>query len=519
MPTLTIDGRNITVQQGTTILQTARQVGIQIPTLCYLEGIEPGTSCMLCVVKVEGTNGLIPSCSAPVRDGMKVITDDPQIQKARRTALELLLSDHVGDCMAPCQLACPAHMDIPAMIRAIARDDQSRAIRIVKAAIAMPAVAARTCPAPCQKACRRAKVDESVAICLLKRAVADMDLASKDPYRPSMKDGTVQGKVAIVGGGPAGLAAGYYLTEAGLSCTIIDENPAPGGMLRYGMDRDILPEEILDKEINAILALGLQFVSSRRIATHLDLARLRSDYDAVLLAIGPSASQQAQQLGLEANKDGISVGKGTYQTSIPGVFAAGDAVRPRRMAIRSLADGRQVAYTIIQYLSTGQATPFKLPFNCHIAPVDQSILDTLKALAAGYPQIRPTEPADGLTWQQARKEADRCLHCDCRKATECRLRYYADLYQVNQGRFKGSRRGFVIDTSHPAIIYEPGKCIDCGLCIRIAKACEERYGLTFTGRGFGMKVEVPFAKSLQEGLTVCTERCVKACPTGALALR
>jgi NADH dehydrogenase/NADH:ubiquinone oxidoreductase subunit G len=117
MINLTIDGKSINVPEDATILDAAQTLGIHIPTLCYLKEIKPLTSCMICVVKVEGRWNLLPACATRVEEGMMVMNDHPEVTKARRTALELLLSDHVGDCMGPCQVACPAGMDIPRMIR------------------------------------------------------------------------------------------------------------------------------------------------------------------------------------------------------------------------------------------------------------------------------------------------------------------------------------------------------------------------------------------------------------------
>ena len=123
MPKLTIDGRTIEVEAGTTILQAARRLGIEIPTLCYADGREPLTSCFVCVVKVQGRENLVPACATVVEDGMVVEASSEEVREARRVALELLLSDHLGDCVAPCQAACPAGMNIPLMLRQIARGD------------------------------------------------------------------------------------------------------------------------------------------------------------------------------------------------------------------------------------------------------------------------------------------------------------------------------------------------------------------------------------------------------------
>ena len=90
------------------IKNAAEKLGIKIPAMCFLEGCEPATSCMLCVVKVNGNESLLPACATIAEEGMKVQTSSEEIHQARKIALELLLSDHLGDCMGPCQVICPA---------------------------------------------------------------------------------------------------------------------------------------------------------------------------------------------------------------------------------------------------------------------------------------------------------------------------------------------------------------------------------------------------------------------------
>ena len=128
MPNLRIDNRPVEVPPGATLLDAARRLGIEIPALCFLEGCTPSTSCMVCVVKVRnggaaGDGRLVPSCAARAEDGMQVESETPEVHEARRTALELLLSDHPGDCIAPCQSTCPAHLNIPLMLRQTAGGD------------------------------------------------------------------------------------------------------------------------------------------------------------------------------------------------------------------------------------------------------------------------------------------------------------------------------------------------------------------------------------------------------------
>ena len=184
MPKLIIDSREVVVQDGSTILDAAEKLGIKIPTMCFLAGYKASTSCMVCVVKVEHLLLLVPACGTMAKEGMKVDTCSEEVIEARKVALELLLSDHLGDCMGPCQVICPAGMDIPLMIRQIKAGQLADAIITVKKDIALPAVLGRICPAPCENGCRRVSSDQPVSICLIKRNVADVDLFSAQPFQP-----------------------------------------------------------------------------------------------------------------------------------------------------------------------------------------------------------------------------------------------------------------------------------------------------------------------------------------------
>ena len=165
---LTIDKRPVSVNEGSTVLNAAETLGISIPTLCYTPGYKPNSTCMLCVVHEMNTDSLILACSMPAKEGMVVETDTENVRIARKDTLDLLLSEHVGDCEAPCQRACPANMNIPLMIRQIQERKFEEAISTVKKDIALPAVLGRICPAPCEKVCRRAAHDKPLSICLFK---------------------------------------------------------------------------------------------------------------------------------------------------------------------------------------------------------------------------------------------------------------------------------------------------------------------------------------------------------------
>jgi ferredoxin len=519
MPVLTIDNRKVEVESGATILDAAGKLGIEIPTMCFLDGFTPTTSCMICIVQVEGLVNFVPACATIAEDGMVVHSSSEEIVQARRAALELLLSDHLGDCLGPCEVTCPAHMNIPLMIRQIASGKLHDAIATVKKDIALPAVLGRICPKPCERACRRADYDQAVSICLLKRFVADVDLQSAQPYSLASKPGKSK-RVAVVGAGPAGLAAAYYLAREGFGCTVFDDHEKPGGMLQYAVPQKELPRDVLDAEIDLIMKLGVKFQARTRIGTTLSLEDLRKDFDAVFVAVGQLGDGDIfEGLGTKANA--IVIDGRTYQTNLTGVFAGGDAVRKRRLTVRAVADGKEAAESIGQYLSGLEVTGPTRAFNTRIGKLSA---DQVKKFVAGHsdrPRIEPSQEDGGFTDQQAIEESARCLHCDCRKPQSCKLRRYARDYNAKPGQYKSERRSFVQLSEHPEIIFEPGKCIDCGLCVQIVTQAEDELGLTFVGRGFDVKVAVPFNRSLTEAIrnTNTARKCVEACPTGALAFK
>ena len=518
MPKIRIDDREVEVDAGCTILDAARKLGIEIPTLCFLEGWRAGTSCMVCLVKLKGQADLVPACATEAVDGMEVESETEEVRDARRISLELLLGDHLGDCEAPCHLTCPAHMNVPRMLRQIAAGKLHDAIVTVKKDIPLPAVLGRICPAPCEKACRRGSRDEPVAICLLKRYPADVDLASQAPYLPQRKADTGK-RVAIVGAGPAGLSAAYFLLQEGHACTLFDDHPSPGGMLRYGVPEDRLPRKVLDAEIEIIRRLGAELRMGVKVGQDPSLEDLGRQFDAVLVAVGETKDDPSRALGLKTGSAGIQIDRKTYQASAEGVFAGGDAVRASRVTVRSVADGKAAAACIHQHLAGSQVAAPARPFSTHVGRLREGEIDEFMIGVSPASRVEVLSEAEGLTDEQARAEAARCLHCDCRKPDACKLRKHAEAYGARPNRYPGERRSFRQYAEHPEIIYEPGKCISCGLCIEIAAAAGEPFGLTFIGRGFNMRVAVPFGRDLVAGLGKAAAECVRACPTGALAFK
>lgn len=311
---LTINGKSISVPAGSTILEAAKSAGIYIPTLCYDEAVEVYGACGLCVVEAQGIPKLLRSCSAKVSEGMVINTESERVVRSRKTAMELLMSAHDGDCIAPCQLACPAKTDCQGYVGLIANGEFDSALKLIKNRIALPASIGRVCPHPCEKACRRANVEEPINIAQLKAFAADMDLKA-DSYIP--KKAAPTGKtVAIIGGGPAGLTAAYYLSLLGHDVTIYDMMDKMGGMLRYGIPQYRLPKEVLDKEIAIIEKTGVKMVNGKKLGVDFTLESLKNENAAVIVAIGAWQSSSMRVEG--ENLDGVYGGIDFLRSVIKG---------------------------------------------------------------------------------------------------------------------------------------------------------------------------------------------------------
>jgi ferredoxin len=536
MPTLTIDGRQVTVPSGATLLDAAELLGVDVPTLCFLKGYDASTSCLVCMVKVRSSGRLVPACATVAVDGMEIESETEELFQVRRTALELLLSDHLGDCLAPCFFACPAHMDIPLMLRQIGESDLRDAIATIKHDIALPAILGRICSKPCEKGCRRGPADGPVAVCDLKRFVADKDLALATPYLPQCQGPTGK-RVAIVGAGSAGLAATYELCQAGHACTLLDDHAEPGGQLRYGTTAEQLPREVLDGEVAQILRLGPELRCNCRVGPLPDadgapaespstpaadvpppptLEQLADQFDAVLVACGPTDPRQVQCWGLEASKRGIAVDAETFVTSQPGIFAAGNAIRRHGIPVRSLADGKEAGRAIAQYLAGKPIRGHGRPFSSRSGRILVAEMASYLEGAGTAPRQVPQQDGDYAA-DNASEQADRCLACGCLAHNHCKLEHYARLYGADPTRFGSPNRPHEVLGREASVLFEPGKCIKCELCVQIADKAGEPLGLTMVGRGFDVHIEVPFERGLDEALQKVAAECVAACPTAALS--
>ena len=669
MINLTINGQKISAPAGTTILEAAKQNGIYIPTLCYDEAVEVYGACGLCVVEAEGVPKLLRSCSAKISEGMVVNTESERVVKSRKIAMELLMSAHDGDCIAPCQLACPANTDCQGYVGLIANGKFDDAIKLIKNKISLPASIGRVCPHPCEKACRRGKVEEPINIAQLKAFAADLDLKG-DSYVPDVADSTGK-KIAIIGGGPAGLTAGLYLRELGHEVTVFDMMEKMGGMLRYGIPQYRLPKEVLDAEISLIEKTGVKMVNNCRLGRDITLDEIRNDNDAVILAPGawksspmrvkgedadgvyggidflrsvikgspveigervavcgggntamdacrtavrlgakevyviyrrtekempaeeieikeskeegviykfltnpieihnengrvtgmtlqimelgePDASGRRKPVAVEGKTEYIALDsvimaigqkldstdftsveltdrgtikadEDTFMTDLDGVFAIGDATnKGASIAIEAIGEADRCVKVVDAYLN-GEELDFtpKYISKRDDARIDLSAKEKEPRIVAGVldADVRKAnfdEVSLGLTVEEAKKEAERCLECGCREYFKCKLLSVAQRYDINPDRFAGEMPQKYTRDENAFIERNTAKCILCGLCVRSCKEVMDISAIGLLGRGFKSSVSPAFSLPLDQ--TKCTNcgLCVSLCPTGAL---
>src|SRR5512142_22200 len=282
-----VDGRVVEGREGQTILEVCRDNGIEIPTLCYEPKLPGFGACRMCVVEVEGEEHPPISCSRAAEAGMVVRTQTEEVRRLRRTNLELIFSDHNAYCLPPCQNRCPSHIDIPGFLKQNAEANWRESARIFKRTIPFPSILGRVCPAPCEEHCRRDEVDEAIAIRDSHRYAGDQVLKAQadgiEPPLPFELQPKTGRRVAVIGSGPAGMAAAYYLLIAGHDVTVFEKDPAPGGMLRYGIPQYRLPKvEVLEAEYASVERLGGTMVCGQALGRDFTLDDLQAQgFDSV----------------------------------------------------------------------------------------------------------------------------------------------------------------------------------------------------------------------------------------------
>ncbi|MFS1905561.1 formate dehydrogenase subunit alpha [Vibrio lentus] len=342
---IVIDGKYRIVEQGQTVLEAAKTCGLEIPSLCGLNKTADKVPCDLCVVEVDGV-GVTRSCELEVSNGLNITTQSKQLTNHRQEALNRIMTDHYADCEAPCQTACPAGVDIQSYLHHIAQNDHIKAIEVIKKTLPMPLSIGRVCPAFCETECRRNLVDESIAIRQLKRHAADADLAAQESYMPPKKPNKGK-RVAIVGSGPGGLTAGYYLSNEGYDVSVYESMPKAGGWLRYGIPEYRLPKSILDKEIELMCRNGMAVECDKKLGVDFTLSDLSNNFDAVCLAVGASQAVEMNYtgsdlagcyLGVDYLKDYVTDNQYITGKKVAVIGGGNTAIDCARTAVRDGAD-------------------------------------------------------------------------------------------------------------------------------------------------------------------------------------
>lgn len=192
----------------------------------------------------------------------------------------------------PCVSACPAHVDVPGYVALVNEGKYEEAVRLIRKDNPFPSACAYVCVHSCEAHCRRAMVDDAINICGLKRFAVDNAKAepAKILYEKTGKT------VGIIGGGPGGLTAAYYLAQMGHKVTVYEQRPKLGGMLRYGIPDYRLPQEVLERDIEHILTTGINVITDVSIGRDVTMEDIQKSYDAVYISIG---AHNDKKLGIE----------------------------------------------------------------------------------------------------------------------------------------------------------------------------------------------------------------------------
>ena len=201
------------------------------------------------------------------------------------------MSNTYASGSAPCKAACPAHVPVQAYLRLAHEGKYREALAMIKTENPFPAVCGRVCNKRCESECTRGKIDAPVSIDAVKKFVADLDLNAEDRFVPEKTVQSTHGafdeKIAIIGGGPAGLSAAYYLAQMGYKPTVFEKNPIPGGMLTYGIPSYKLEKDVIAAEIDIIKELGAEIKCGVEVGKDITIAQLKEQgYKAFYIAIG-----------------------------------------------------------------------------------------------------------------------------------------------------------------------------------------------------------------------------------------
>jgi len=333
----------------------------------------------------------------------------------------------------PCRSACPAGLDVRTYIELIARGDYEKALRVIKEKIPLPGIVGRVCPRPCEEKCNRRQLDSSVAINDLKRFVADRAALNRGQHDVVAAKKTREERVAVIGSGPAGLTAAFYMVRLGYRTTIFEALPVPGGMLMAGIPEDRLPRKVVQREIEDIQKQGVEIRLNSPIGNEKGTLSIndlwQQGYKAIFIATGAPRTLKLGIPGIPhlSFLDGEKIRRldhktvwirpRTMMTSTEGIFAGGDVVSGPATVIEAIAAGRKAALSMDRYLR-GESLEEEEPLPCVIR-IDEVDVDRFPRrerqrmpLSSVEEKIKGFKEIElGFTEMEALREADRCFQC------------------------------------------------------------------------------------------------------------
>jgi 2-oxoacid:acceptor oxidoreductase delta subunit (pyruvate/2-ketoisovalerate family) len=396
-------------------------------------------------------------------------------------------SANVKRLLPSCRVACPAHVNVQGYVSLLQKGKFREAVELIRKDMPFPAICGRVCFAPCEKGCARKNVDQAVAIRSLKRIVADVEREQgriKGEPLPKKYDK----KVAIIGAGPAGLTAAYYLVKLGYPVVVFERMPEAGGMMRYRIPDSLLEKFVVTNEVAYIQDLGVNIKYGVEFSKDVDLKTLRSQgYEAVFIAVGKlseTSTLPSELLSKESGVTLIPVDPITLETSVPGVFAGGDTIKDKPAGIiEATGAGKRAAVSIHRYLSGQQ-------LKTETEEVEETTwIKNWEAIGKKPPRhtVKKGEPKPRLTFEEAEKtleeikrkarfEAFRCLGCG--PCAEC------------------LEEGGLCETDKPII--DEDLCSGCNVCMSICP---------FGAIEKNEKGVAQVTGSLCKGCGICVARC------------